>query len=506
MCPVAISYNMIDASTDAESRSGWAGFVLLSSVAVFSPWAFGAWEAAWFWAFVALLSSAAILLGVRVLRTKETPEVDESVSSATRSIVRQTALGILPFVGYVVIRALFSEVHMTAERSALLLVTPLLLTGCIALGLSKRQILLLHKVLLINLAVLGLYGLLNHAISGSRLVLWRPGYEMYTQDHRASGPYFCPDHFAGLMELALCLSAGVILSRREPVVQRLLAGGLAFLALVGIALSKSRGAGITLVAVFPLVMVWGFAQWPPVRRWSYRISALSVAGIMLALLVHLNTPYMQRFNAYFGWQTLRGKSRTEAVTAMGNRLSTTSRGRMIGGAIRAWRSRPIFGVGAGMHQNLWPHFAATADGNRETGSWPTQTNDSFHSYEVHSDWVQLMEEYGLLGLALGLLATGSLFRMLRLAFRTGVTDRHRDQWKRRRSQYHPVALGALLCTAAMAFHSLGDFNLQIPATAWTLATIAGLSLGAYRLSPRPRTSRRRRKPTAMFAPSPFRET
>ena len=76
---------------------------------------------------------------------------------------------------------------------------------------------------------------------------------------------------------------------------------------------------------------------------------------------------------------------------------------MIGGAIRAWQAAPVWGVGAGMHQNIWPHVAASGDGDRGKGIWPTLVNDKFHSYEVHSDWIQLLEEYGLVGLILFLI-------------------------------------------------------------------------------------------------------
>jgi hypothetical protein len=38
-------------------------------------------------------------------------------------------------------------------------------------------------------------------------------------------------------------------------------------------------------------------------------------------------------------------------------------------------------------------------------------------------------------------------------------------------------LGGLLALAAMSFHSLGDFNLQMPATVWILAVILALGIG-----------------------------
>jgi hypothetical protein len=40
-----------------------------------------------------------------------------------------------------------------------------------------------------------------------------------------------------------------------------------------------------------------------------------------------------------------------------------------------------------------------------------------------------------------------------------------------------------LAFAAMAFHSLGDFNLQMPATTWLLAGLTALALAAHPPAP-----------------------
>jgi hypothetical protein len=59
-----------------------------------------------------------------------------------------------------------------------------------------------------------------------------------------------------------------------------------------------------------------------------------------------------------------------------------------------------------------------------------------------------------------------LYRGWRRRARSGGDGSSRD-W--------PI-LAALLAAAAMAGHSIGDFNLQIPATTWVLAALVGLAL------------------------------
>ena len=134
---------------------------------------------------------------------------------------------------------------------------------------------------------------------------------------------------------------------------------------------------------------------------------------------------------------------------------------MTSAALRGWKLAPVFGVGPGMHQNIWPHIAASADGDRARRIWPRFLNNNFHSYEAHNDWAQLLEEYGAAGLVLFLLGAGATWLRVR----------------RRMLHAEPAAVAAGLAGIAMVVHSVGDFNLQIPATVWLLAAMAAVGLG-----------------------------
>ena len=140
---------------------------------------------------------------------------------------------------------------------------------------------------------------------------------------------------------------------------------------------------------------------------------------------------------------------------------------------------------------MWPEIGPTPDGDRETGRWPSRLNNKFFSYEVHSDWVQLLEEYGALGLILFLFPTGTLWYILYTGYRREVAGRNRNHWHRSGLRYFDFVLGGMLCFVCMAFHSAGDFNLQMPATTWLLSALLTVPVGLVTSGTAARRKKRR---------------
>ncbi|MFC1452886.1 hypothetical protein ACFLSJ_06020, partial [Verrucomicrobiota bacterium] len=175
------------------------------------------------------------------------------------------------------------------------------------------------------------------------------------------------------------------------------------------------------------------------------------------------------------WDEAGGKPPAEMWPIVRDKIGRTARGRMMAGAFRAWKTSWLVGIGPGMHRNLWAHFSASADGDREKGRWPSLITTRFHSFEVHGDWLQLLEEYGLAGLALFLFPMSVLSGVLLSGIPVNRDGRDAGGSDRSGPGRHAVVLGGLLAGIAMAFHSLGDFNLQVPATTWTLAALVSVA-------------------------------
>ncbi len=453
------------------SLLGWVTSLALAVAVLVGPWFFGAWEMWWFWSFFCFIGLATLAGGVRlaIAGFKGDP------ITAASDTVRLAALA-LPFLLYVVIRCQAEPVvWMDAERMVLLFISGTVVAGLTVFTLGRGQRIFLFWGLFTSLALMAIYGVVNHILFDSRHVLWMPRYDQYAG--RASGPYFCPDHFAGAMELLLCMCAGLLLDRsRCGAIMRGVAGVAGLLAGANVLLTQSRGGGLTMVVIVGCILVWGFAQWPRPVRWYWRMITVSLVLLVATGSLMIHPDYITRFMTYGG---LDQAGQSEDRTLMEDvvyKLQRDSRGRMYGGAWRAWKTAPWLGIGPGMHQHLWPQFAATDDGDREQGVWPTLTNHDFHSYEVHSDWLQLLEESGIVGMLLFCLPLAALLFGL-----WGRIRREQECWQQPDGSdaddgRFALVLCGWLALAAMGFHSLGDFNLQMPGTVWMLALLLGLGM------------------------------
>lgn len=485
-------------------------FLLSATVAIAGPWLFGAWEPWWFWVFATCLFLSLFLSGVgMVLRGVAQHESEEATSTSSGSLCPQSDEGSSadgPGAGgsrvvvavataalvYVFIRNLQVPVRLDAERSLLLFLLPVALSAQVAFVFSPDQRRSLFVLVAANFLLLGLYGIVNHWVTGSRWVLWLPGYEQYQIGMtRATGSYFCPDHFAGIMELGLAVGLAFLLSRGHGWKWHAAGGVLSIVALIAIVMSKSRGAAFVVVAMLLAAVAFGLYQRSALKRWCWRVSILAGAAIVAGLVWHAEPSYVKRFKAYFGKGPLVGETWGHKVEALRQRLEPSDRYQMIGAALRGWKMAPVFGIGPGMHQHYWPHNAATGDGDRATNRWPRYTNSGYHSYEAHSDWAQLLEEYGLVGFLLVVCGAVAILAFLaRSLLDEGRRFRRGARHGATRSGMDPYALplAGLLALVAMCVHSFGDFNLQMPATGWVLAVMVGIPLARNALDAKERAA------------------
>ena len=456
-------------------------FSFLCIPVLMGPWLFGAWEMWWFWPFATLIFVATLFSALRLfLQSCARPQVNGVRREIAPKVQMRLLYSVVPFLVYAFVRFGQASVYMDAERSFLLFLTPWLLAVTLICGVNGHQRRILFWLLVANLALLGLYGICNHLKTGSELVLWAEGYAQYYNDGRASGSFFCPDHFAGAMELGICLGLGLLLGGGVRFRNRVTGMVIITIGLVGVVMSKSRGAGLTVIVVFVAIAIWGMTYLPRAARWWWRASVSSLLAMAVLLLVCFSGDYITRFGRYFGWATARQQSPREAIAVMSNRVRSRGRYQMSSAAIRAWQSERWIGIGPGMHKHVWSHYGPSTDGDRDAGVWPSYANNDYVSNEVHNDWVELLEEFGIVGSALFLVPFVFLCAVM---LRALGHDARRNRIRAIREDHEcrdlddALLLGGFLTIISMSFHSLGDFNLQIPGVNWMVSAIVALSLG-----------------------------
>lgn len=466
--------NVLDRAGSAL-RTG--GFWCMYLVIVLSPWWFGSWEMWWFWPMAVLLFLGAFLAGTgSLLGSAFTARLScRNGNQPAYRMERRLAvllLSVLPFLLYAVWRSTRPSapdiplVEMEAERSLLLMGTPVLLCLTLFLSANRRRINLLGWTLLANGALLACYAVANYFITRNIWVLWVKTPFYYAG--RSCGPYFCPNHFVDHMNMGLALVLAFVFTRRATGLAR----GLVLLPGIPFAMAwfqtLSRGGVASFILALPFFLLIALRG----QGWKKRLLASGGSILILSLafwaLFAVPNPLQERINSHYLTKIIRSelkKPEPDRDLIRKTFLYKFDRGTYIDAALRAWRSNPRIGVGPGQHAIRWPEFAPTPDGDRETGRKPTLANHTFYLYEVHSDWTQLLEEYGTVGFGLFLLPLAVVMILLYRAQGDGL----RNPDSTAMEQTLPCA--AMFAAVVFAIHSVGDFSLQVPAITWNFAAL-----------------------------------
>jgi O-antigen ligase len=252
------------------------------------------------------------------------------------------------------------------------------------------------------------------------------------------GPYVNHNHYGGLMEMLMPVSAGYILSRPSHSPSRLVLWVAVILALVSVWVSGSRGASAAVLVeglLFGAILLWRRPQ-----ATGRRILPLAVGVVAVSIGI-------------FAWmvETGRVSNRSWSIfTTDASSLEANFGERFQAGktALRIIESHPVIGVGLGCFEYVFPQYATFA-------------TDMLWRH-VHDDYLEVVAETGLPG---GLVLVVALVLFFRLAFRRlRERLRHEEGW---------IQLGAAVGCVGLLVHSLVDFNLRIPANAaWFVACLA----------------------------------
>lgn len=304
-----------------------------------------------------------------------------------------------------------------------------LVAGFIWLHLLSRQnrVNWLITLLFIVVGAMAWYSLILHA-HGSRAVLNLERPDVYYM--RASGAYFCPNHFANLLAMTIPFALGIAVGRGFPIPLRLLAAYTALLALPPLYLTQSRSGWIGIVvaiAVFVLLLAW---------RRSVKVFVGALAAIPAAVAA----------GGAAAWAlSPMVRARIEDALQGNVRLSLWK------DTLAMIADSPVFGFGPYSYRWVYPHY------------WH-HMKLYFDPQFAHNDYLHLVAEYGAAGLLLIVAVVATIAWRFLKPFRRMETGRAA-----------PLVAGLAGAAAGAMAHACFDFNFHIYGNVQVLVLMIGLT-------------------------------
>jgi len=280
-----------------------------------------------------------------------------------------------------------------------------------------------------------LYGLFELYSKNPRILFYKKIYGLDT----VTGTFVNRNHFSGYLEMIIPLTIGLIIARidlfsmtglkwRERIlrfsergfaVNLILSLCVVFMS-IAILLSKSRSGVFLLIFSFILFFVMTVMYYGQIvhsQIWVKRFLQVIFLIIIFASLYVGIGATMERF-------------------AM-EELLMTGRPIVWSNASGIASDFPVFGSGLGTFASLYPAYEEVWRGRYS---------------HAHNDYLEYLSELGAIGL---ILLLGGIFFLLYHSFRI---------WRERK---HPevkgLTLGGIIAVSSLLIHSIGDFNLHIPA-------------------------------------------
>jgi O-antigen ligase len=304
------------------------------------------------------------------------------------------------------------------------------------------------SALTIDFTALALFGLVQAQTWDGKLYWFRP----LRIASEPFGPYVNPNHFAGVMELAVPTLVALAWARwrkvgREAVYEARFVGAIVG---AGICLSAGLASASKTAAV---LMAASLIFLGAVGARSTRVRIILVGGIVVTILV---------------------AGGVLASSKLGGRVisyvQSADLDHLLEGRAAVWTSStamlvdfPFSGSGYGTFREVFPRY--TPPGARARFA------------QAHNDYLEVLLEGGLVGFALLLWLVG--------AFGLQIQSRLRRVGSDRRLLLH----GLLAGIAALAIHAFFDFNHQMPANALLFVTMCALLVPVSRSSDRREVTR-----------------
>jgi len=344
------------------------------------------------------------------------------------------------FAGYILTRNRMSEVDYIARLQFFIMAGCLLIYLLFTLFLTRSEdrMWLLYGLMALALVQVGI-GAFQFAENNGWMPL--PWAQRCGGGWRASGFFISHTNFAGFLEIIAIMSMSFVIWSRVPIVQRILICYISLCCIAGIVISGCRGGYLSLTLGFCALLLFTLLALKRLRPGRFALIApicvvigiIFFAGILLIM---------------FQNQTLWGRV-MDIYEPKNMRLFLWS------SALDQFHLSPIVGTGG---------FSFLYYGRLFRD--PFVQNDPIH---VHNDYLQLLADYGIVGVTLFVILLVAHLVAGRKSFRRLVE--RAESFGELRSNNLALCIGSLSVIAAYMLHSVVDFNMQLPANALHIAVV-----------------------------------
>ncbi len=261
---------------------------------------------------------------------------------------------------------------------------------------------------------------------------------------RGSGTYICPNHLAGLLEIALPLALAYLLAGRLSHLARILTGYAVLVMIAGLVSTESRGGWAAAALALLVLLVVMLSQRGQRLPALLVLVVLSVAAVWIITEVRTTSLRVQK--------------------ALSPDQLDDPRFNIWPAAVSIWRANFWWGAGPGQFDQL---FRLHRDGRIQ-----------IRAGHAHNDYLETLADYGTVGATLVTTAFGLLFFGVFRAWKH--VQREGDDFRSRQSNRMAFVLGGSVALLSLLLHAVVDFNFHIPANATAAVVLMALLSAHFR--------------------------
>lgn len=438
-----------DGNTAPRSLPSVLIFCLIVSIPVFSVIVFGAVDAAT-WTIISILGSAILALwAIEVWRGGIFPLTGGLVLAPVAAILLIAVIQLIPLFPSSLPNGLLPyEISVPlsldpyATRFFLLHAFVYLIFLAAAIGSLDRDS--RFKKVVIGTIIFGtlmaFFGILQRLGNVDGIYGLRP-----TPQAIPFGPFVNQHHFAGFMEMTAGLAFGLLFGSRLAKERRLMLAVAAIIMGVAVVMTSSRGGLLSFLGVLAFVLVGnsllgikgkandGFLSSSPKRTAAIGAVALVLVVFGVVLFLGVDSSLMRGLGLDPGDDISNGRLHFWQI------------------ALRIFADHPILGAG----------FESFGVAFTKYDSWP----GVFRVEQAHNDYLQILADAGLVGLAC---VAAFIFLLFRKAF-LGIKG-DRDDFRR------SAKLGAIAGIFGILIHSFFDFPLRTPSNMFFFLLLAAIAV------------------------------